>query len=100
MGDLYLKALTAVPCGLEQAGWHNLTTPGLLSAKPIGAGRLIACGLDPDALGQTRGRVKALRLWNTLLTNVGVERNALAILAPAQPYEDNEWERLPPYMDW
>ncbi|MEI6501091.1 MAG: hypothetical protein WCP21_08695, partial [Armatimonadota bacterium] len=100
MGDLYLKALAAVPCGLEQDGWHNLTTPGLLSAKTVGRGRVVACGLDPEALGQTRGRVKALRLWNTLLTNAGVERSALSILAPARPYEDNEWEHLPPYMDW
>ena len=99
-GDLYWKSLATMPCAIEQAGWRNLTTPGLLATKTVGAGRIVACSLNPDDLGPTRGRVKALPLWNLLLTNLAVERNSLSITTPAQVYEDNEWEHLPPYMNW
>ena len=42
----------------------------------------------------------ALRAWNLLLTNLGVDRIALGIMLPAQVYEDNVWENLPPYINW
>jgi hypothetical protein len=99
-GDFYLKARAKVPCVVEQAGWRNLASPGVLAEKAIGSGRIVTCTLDPDALGSTRGRIKALRVWNLLLTNLGVDRNALGIMTPAQVYEDNVWENLPPYINW
>lgn len=99
-GDLYLKSWETLPVASAENGWRNLVEPGLIAFKQAGMGRVVACQLDPDKLTGKRGRVKALRVWNMLLTNLGVERNSAFITAPAQAYEDNEWEKLPPYMSW
>lgn len=99
-GDFYLKARTKVPCVLEQGGWRNLTLPGVLAEKTLGSGRIVTCTLNPDDLDSVRGRIKALRVWNLLLTNLDVDRNSLGILSPGQVYEDNVWENLPPYINW
>ena len=99
-GDLYLKAWTTVQAIRAENGWRNVLTPGLVAARDLGAGRVVACQLDPRALGQTRARIKALRVWNLLLANVGAERGAAFLTAPAGAYEANEWEQIPPYMDW
>lgn len=99
-GDLYLKAWTTLQ-GIEEGnGWRSVVTPGLVATKAVGAGRVVACPLDPQALGQTRARIKALRLWSLLLANVGSERARTFLAAPAPTYAVNEWESIPPYMSW
>jgi len=99
--DFFLKRWAELPCAAGGAGWHVLSEPGLIPVKPVGRGRLIACQLDPQKCGD-RGRIKALRVWNVLLAQLGVERAAwLPFLAPtAAPYEPNPWEQMPPYMNW
>lgn len=101
-GDLYLKAWTTLPVAVAAGGWRNVVEPGLLSVRTLGAGRVIACQLALDDASKTRGQVKARRFWNLLLANLGAERNddTAFITAPRRAYEDNEWERLPPYMNW
>ena len=98
--DLYLKAWTNVQTAREENGWRPVVTPGLLAVRAVGAGRAVACQLDPTALGQTRARVKGLRLWNLLLANLGAERAGAFLTASTGAYEVNEWEHIPPYMDW
>ena len=99
-GDLYLKAWQTLPTVTSADGWTTLVDPGLLATKQAGAGRIVACTLDPDKLGKTRGRVKALRFWDILLANLGAECT-VSLTAPAPPaYEDNEWEQIPPCMGW
>ncbi|MEA1951920.1 MAG: hypothetical protein U9N87_11080, partial [Planctomycetota bacterium] len=70
--------------------------------KPFGQGRIVACQLDMAKLGQSRGRIKALRFYNMLLANLGVERIAFdSFLQPtAQVYQPNSWEQIPPYINW
>jgi hypothetical protein len=101
-GDVYLKAWAELDCVRPDAGWSILVEPGLLALRPEGRGRLIACRLPIDALGQTRGRIKALRFWNLLLANLRLRRDGDAtFLTPAaSPYAENEWEQMPPYINW
>jgi hypothetical protein len=101
-GDVYLKQWVTLPVASDENGWESLVQPGLLSTKATGAGRFVACRLDPESLGPNRARVKVLRFWNLLLANLAVDRSAdLAPgAAPTRVYEDNEWERIPRYMNW
>ena len=101
-GDVYLKQWATLSVASDENGWESLIQPGLLAAREIGAGRLLACRLDPESLGPTRARVKLLRFWNLLLANLGVERSPGPVFGapPTPPYEDNQWEQIPPYMDW
>jgi hypothetical protein len=101
-GDVYLKQWVTLSVACDENGWQSLVHPGLLTVKATGAGRLVACRLDPESLGQSRARVKVLRFWNLLLANLAVDRSGdLAPgAAPTRVYEDNEWEQIPPYMNW
>lgn len=99
-GDLYPKTWITGPVIAPTEGRTTLVEPGLLAAHALGAGRLLACQVDPDGLSP-RGRVKALRFWNVLLANLGVDRPAASFLAPpASVYEDDVSEQMPPYMGW
>jgi hypothetical protein len=100
-GDGYLKAWLELPAAAEEGGWQALAEPGVVAVRALGQGRIVACSLDPTAL-QGRARIKALRVWNALLTNLNVPREGLSdFLQPAHPvWEANEPEQLPPYMDW
>jgi len=101
-GDLYLKSWTSLPTICPENGWENLAEPGMIAAKKMGEGRLITCVLDPEKLGATRGRIKALRVWNTLLTNLSLRRGrSESFLQPQEKlYEPNPWEEMPPYINW
>jgi len=101
-GDVYLKQWVTLPVAQDGEGWQSLVQPGLLATKTVGAGRLLACQLDPESLGQSRARVKVLRFWNLLLANLGIDRSTELFPGAAAPrvYEANEWEEIPPYMDW
>ena len=98
--DLYLKQWHTMPVCLPENGWRTLTQPGLLAVKQVGKGRLIACTLDPAQLAGTRGHPKALRFWNLLLANLQATRPALEISTNATPYEKNQWETIPGYINW
>ena len=101
-GDVYLKAWLTLPVGRSGNGWQEVVAPGIVTGRAVGDGRLIACELDPRRLGDTRARVKAVRLWNTLLTGLGARREGFeAFLTPGLSlYEESEWEAMPPYMNW
>ena len=101
-GDVFLKKQVTLEVGVDGDGWRSIVAPGLVLVKKMGKGRIVACGLDPAGLGQGRARVKALRLWNMLLCNLGIERRGYGtILAPKGPvYEDNQWEQMPGYINW
>ncbi|MCX7047029.1 MAG: hypothetical protein NTX50_16260, partial [Candidatus Sumerlaeota bacterium] len=101
-GDLYLKNWTTIDAATEKNGWKILAAPGILAAKSLGEGRLIAVRIDPERLGATRARVKVLRFWNILLSNLGAAREPFDhnLLPALRFYEDNPWEELPPYIDW
>ncbi|MBT7164292.1 MAG: hypothetical protein HN904_16040, partial [Victivallales bacterium] len=98
--DLYLKQWHTMPVCLPENGWQLLIKPGILAIKPMGKGQLIACTLDPAKLAGTRGRPKALRFWNLLLANLQAPRPALRISTEATPYERNQWETIPGYINW
>jgi len=101
-GDLYLKAWTRLPVVAERGGWQVLVKPGIVARKDLGRGRVIACQIDPEKLGATRGRVKTLRFWNVLLANLELPRAPLT--EELQPrlafYEDNPWEEIPRFRSW
>jgi beta-galactosidase len=101
-GDLYLKAWTELPVVTEQDGWQVLVKPGIVARKTLGRGQVVACQIDPDALGASRGRVKALRFWNVLLGNLQLPRSSLT--DELQPrlafYENNPWEEIPRFRSW
>lgn len=101
-GDLYLKAWTEMEVALPGSDWQLLVEPGLVAVKPFGQGRIVACQLDVAKLGQSRGRVKALRFYNILLANLGVRRSAFdKFLQPeAQVDQPNSWEQIPPFINW
>ncbi len=101
-GDLYLKAWTELPVACEQNGWQVLAGPGIVARKVQGRGRLVACQIDPENLGVTRGRIKTLRFWNVLLANLDLPRAAFTEeLQPAVAfYEDNPWEEIPRFRSW
>jgi beta-galactosidase len=101
-GDLYLKAWTELPGVLEQGGWQVLAKPGIVARKVLGQGQVIACQIDPEKLGPTRGRIKTLRFWNVLLANLGLPRAPFTeALEPRQAfYEDNPWEEIPRFRSW
>ena len=99
--DLYLKAWTEMPVAVGGEGWQIIAEPGLIARKAIGRGQLMACMLDLSRCG-TRGQVKGLRLWNLLLANLQIRREASEnFLQPkGKLYEVNDWEAMPPYMNW
>ena len=101
-GDLYLKAWTELPVVSEQAAGRSWSKPGIVARKDLGRGRAIACQIDPEKLGATRGRVKTLRFWNVLLANLELPRAPLT--EELQPrlafYEDNPWEEIPRFRSW
>ena len=101
-GDLYLKAWTTLSVAVADNGWRPVVEPGLLSVRTLGTGRIVACQIALDDANKTRGQVKALRFWNLLLANLEIERNAdtAFVAAPRRAYEDNDWEHLPPYINW
>lgn len=101
-GDTYLKSWTSLSVAAPGDSWRCIVEPGLVSVKRVGQGSIVSCQLDPTALGQTRGRVKALRLWNVLLSNLRAHRQGFdRFLEPTAPlYEDNEWEEMPGYINW
>ena len=101
-GDLYLKRWETISVARPANGWECLVEPGLVATKRVGAGRLISCQLDPSALGGTRGRVKALRVWNSLLSGAGTRRDGFRrFLRPTVAgYEPNESEEMPGYINW
>jgi hypothetical protein len=101
-GDTYLKACTQLLVVCPENGWEAIVEPGIMAVKKVGEGRIVACQLDPNALGNTRGRIKVLRFWNILFANLGVSRaTEEGFLQPRRsPYEDNEWEQIPPYINW
>jgi beta-galactosidase len=97
-GDLYLKQWREFST-LSGDGWQTLVEPGLVAVKPLGQGQVIACSLDLAGLEKTRARVKLLRFWNILLANLG--GRSLGLLDRTLPrYEPNEWEEIPPFMNW
>jgi hypothetical protein len=100
--DLYMKQWTTLPMIQPVGGWKILVQPGLLAVKTIGQGRILACQLDPEKLGKTRGRVKSLRFWNILLANLKTQRADVSVSprSGARAYEPNEWEEMPRYFDW
>ena len=99
--DLYLKAWTELPVAAGGDGWQVLAEPGLIARKAVGRGQLIACMLDPLRCGP-RGRIKTLRVWNLLLTNLQLRRKTEEefFQPKASLYEANDWEAMPPYMNW
>ena len=101
-GDLYMKKVVTVPMVRAENGWRVLVEPGLLAGKALGKGGLLACTIDPDRLGNCRGRVKALRFWNVLLANLGAERPGFQPFMPGAMdlYEPNPWEKIPPFINW
>jgi hypothetical protein len=101
-GDIYLKAWTELEVALPDNDWQLLVEPGLVAIKPFGRGRIVACQLDVAKLGQSRGRVKALRFYNILLANLGVERSAFDNFVQPEVQVDlpNSWEQIPPYINW
>ncbi len=101
-GDLYLKAWTELPVVSEQGGWQVLVKPGIVARKVLGQGRVIACQIDPEKLGATRGRIKTLRFWNVLLANLALPRTPLTeAMQPGRAfYEENPWEEIPRFRSW
>jgi hypothetical protein len=63
---------------------------------------MIACQLDLKRLGEGRSRIKALRFWNILLANLGAERLGFKqfLSSGLKVYELNDWEQIPPYINW
>jgi len=49
---------------------------GLLAEVPVGKGRFVFCQLDPRVLEGWQAYPKAVRVWSTLLTNLGVASSA------------------------
>jgi hypothetical protein len=100
-GDFFLKRWAELPCAVGGDGWQLLTEPGVIAVKPLGRGRLIACQLDPQRCGD-RGRIKALRVWNVLLAQLGADRTGWShfLASETKPYEPNPWEQMPPYINW
>jgi hypothetical protein len=101
-GDLYLKQWQEQPVAVEANGWQVIAEPGLVAVKDTDDGSVVVCALDPDALGETRARVKALRVRTVLRANLGQAgpERARFISAPSQAYETNPWEQMPGYIDW
>ena len=99
-GDLFVKEWVKLPAALPKNGWQVLAAPGLVAEKRLGEGWLVSCQLDPLAL-PARGRIKAVRFWNVLLANLGVERSGQpAFMRPAKALEENEFEKMPRYFEW
>ncbi len=100
--DLYLKKWTTLPAIQAANGWEILAQPGLLAVKSVGKGQIVACQLDPEKLGPSRGRIKALRFWNLLLANLKVQRDPFGFSPgpDVKVWEKNPWEDMPPYFDW
>ena len=101
--DAFLKhqvnvALPRAPAGKRL---EYLVEP-FAASLPLGKGRAVVCTLDPKQLPEGRPQVKALRIWNALLTWAGAERGAPgSFLQPAGPvYAPNQCEQIPPYMNW
>ena len=101
-GDLFFKRMVDVSTFVKSDDWKTVVSPGLLVSKSLGCGQVIACAVDPTSLGATRGRIKSLRFWNLLLANLNVARSDfLEFLKPkTKSYEANNWEPLPPYINW
>lgn len=101
-GDLFLKNWVTLETCRQATDWTPLTEPGILAERKVGAGRLLTCSLDPVRLGATRERIKALRVWNQLLADLGAHRTGFeSFLSPqAATWEPNTWETIPPYMNW
>jgi len=101
-GDLYLKQWHDGEGACERNGWRAIAEPGLVAVKQTAKGRAVVCALDPEAFGQTRGRVKALRFRSVLLSNLGRPSVPAQqfIAKPPELYEPNEWEEMPGYINW
>jgi hypothetical protein len=98
-GDLYMKKWVSVPVACAGNGWEPVVEPGIVAVKKLGRGRLVACPIEPATLGETRGRIKALRFWNCLLANLGAERSTF-LHSDRAAYETNKWEEIPPFINW
>ncbi len=100
--DLFLKQWVDVESVAAANGWVSIVEPGLIATREVGRGQLVTCSLDPDALQGTRAGVKAQRLWDALLTALGVDGTGRdSLLHPERAlYERNEWETRPRYINW
>ncbi len=98
--DLYFKQWIEQPVARSGDGWRVIAKPGLVAVQA--KKRLVACALDPAALGRTRARIKALRFRSVLETNAGRPHPTWRrfLTAPPRAYEPNDWERLPRFMNW
>lgn len=101
-GDLYLKQWLELPSAQAGDGWVVLAAPGLIASRTLGRGRLIACELDPTALGDSRAGAKTRRVWSVLLANLGVDwpLNGGLVEPTGGLYADNPWEQMPDYILW